>query len=427
MKSIFKQKRSCCLLISIFLVLSTILASSFIVNANDPNDYYMVRFNNIPSIEKREILSSYLEFHRYLGDEIFICEIPKNNIQYIETEESVKFIEIIKPNYKISPSLTDKKEVTELIICTYTLGDVEPVAGKIKEMGGRIKETQKIGIPRIYATVYPKIISAIAEIKDVYYIQEDIDETEFLDLITTTTYMGMDAAQIGGFTGTGIMGEVQDGGCQMSHPDFDVDYYDGPVSTDAHGTCTYGIVFSEGTNDIRAQGTLYDAISVFADYNVQTQYNSVLRLWRGTFSSGNAGQNGLFQSNSWGHMGSNGGVYNSYTNEADEASYDYQNLLALWAAGNSNYGVFKGSLSYQAACKNGLTVGAVWHKNTASMSDDDWHSGGIGNTPSQGPLCSSRSNSKILATSNHITSSTDYLYRISSLNRIFNENIFNII
>ena len=92
----FKEKRSCCILISIILVLSTILASTLVVNADDPDrNYYIVHFNKIPTTEEREILSSYMEFHRYLGNEIFVCEIPENNIQLIKTEESIKFMEII--------------------------------------------------------------------------------------------------------------------------------------------------------------------------------------------------------------------------------------------------------------------------------------------------------------------------------------------
>jgi hypothetical protein len=293
-------------------------------------------------------------------------------------------------NEKISKKLTDSKGKIDIMITTNSLNDVKSVAQIIKSKGGEISFIQDKGVPRIWAKFDTSMINEIANIPEIYYIEPDLEEIDFLDLITTNTYMGMDSAQTGGFTGSGIMGEVQDSGCEMAHPDFDVDYYDGPVSVGDHGTCTYGIVFSLGTNDMDAQGTLYDATSVFADYDAQTEYNSVARLWAGTFSSGNAGQNGLFQSNSWGHMYFDGGIYTSWANEADQASSDYPNLLVLWAAGNSNYGVFKGSLSYEAACKNGLTVGAVWHKNTASMADDEWLSGGAGNTPSQGPCADDR-------------------------------------
>jgi len=350
--------------------------------------YFVVHFTNLPSVEKREQLSQIMEFHRYLGSGRFVCEIPLSLVRLISSEQSVIGVELVKSEDKISPELNYAIGTTDIVLSTYELGDVDSVAQKIEAVGGAVTRCQKIGVPRIWATIDASLIDDVVNIPEVYFMQADFDEIEFLDKITTTTYMGMDAPQAGNFTGSGIMGEVQDGGCEMDHPDFDVDYYDGSISVDKHGTCTYGIVFSLGTNDIRAQGTLYDAVSVIADYDDNSQYDSVAHLWNGQFTSGNAGMHGLFQSNSWGHIilwpytypG-----YDEYTSEADKACYDYPNVLVLWAAGNSDVGVMKGSLTSEAQSKNGLTVGAVWHKDTADMSDDEWANQGFGNTPSQGP------------------------------------------
>ena len=387
-KNKIKINKGWCLSVSLLLMLSTFVMSSVVGaegNADD-NDYFIIQFTGLPSFEKREQLSGMMEFHRYLGSGRFVCEFPVNLVSKISSYPSVLGFELIKPRDKISEELAYVSGTTNILLSTYELEDVTTVAEELEVMGGFVTRTQNVGVPRIWATIDASLVENVAAILDVYFIQADTDEINFLDKITTTTYMGMDAAQTGSFTGSGIMGEVQDNGCQMNHPDFSVDYYDGPVSVDDHGTCTYGIVFSQGTNDIKAQGTLYDAVSVFADYNENSQYNSVDRLWNGQFSSGNAGQNGLLQSNSWGHLPFFGyGGYGSYTAEADQASYDYPNTLVLWAAANSNNGVQKGSLSNEAQCKNGLTVGAVWHKDTADMSDDDWHASGSGNTPSQGP------------------------------------------
>ncbi|MFO7618516.1 MAG: Ig-like domain-containing protein [Thermoplasmata archaeon] len=258
------------------------------------------------------------------------------------------------------------------------------IAAAAESFGAEIHRIQDKGVGRIWVSVPASKYDRLAEISGVEAVETDSDPIEFLNLITTNTYMGHDAAQLGGFTGAGIMGEVQDGGCQVTHPDFSVDYTDGSVLAADHGTCTFGIVFSQGTNDMNAEGIIPDAVSVFADYVDNTQYNSVAHVWNGQFTSGNAGMNGVFQSNSWGHAPMDG-TYLAYAEECDQSSYDYPKTLVLWAAGNSNSGVYKGSLSQEAVCKNGLTVGAIWHENTASMADDSWYSGGTGNTPSQGP------------------------------------------
>jgi len=263
------------------------------------------------------------------------------------------------------------------------------ISNAVRSLGGDIQRFQDQGVGRIWVDIAPSMIDKLGKIPGITTVQEDTGPIEFLDFISSNTYMGHDSAQAGGFTGSGILGEVQDGGCDVDHPDFAMDYTDGIVAAANHGTCTYGIVFSQGTNDMQAEGMIPDAVSVFADYNDNSKYNSVAHVWDGQFTSGNAGMNGVFQSNSWGY-GPLDGTYDAHTEEADTAAYDYPYTTVLWAAGNSNSGVFKGSLSKEASGKNGLTVGAVWHENTASMADDSWYSGGSGNSPSQGPAADGR-------------------------------------
>ncbi|MCK4718452.1 MAG: S8 family serine peptidase, partial [Thermoplasmata archaeon] len=99
--------------------------------------------------------------------------------------------------------------------------------------------------------------------------------------------------------------------------------------------------------------------------------------------------NGLFQSNSWGHvLGS--GQYNNYAAESDTAIYNHPRVMILWALGNSDSGVRTGNIGNEAASKNGLSVGGIFHENTADMSDDAWHNNGPGGTPSMGPTADGR-------------------------------------
>jgi len=353
--------------------------------------YFRVQFNELPGAAERQRLQQQMQFHRYLGEGKFVCELPMAAADAVSSNPSVTGFEPVRPADKIAPGLNQATGHTDIVLSTYDVEDVKDVAKELEALGATVTRTQTTGAPRIWASADASLVDAMAHVSDVYHMEYDTEEVEFMDKITTTTYMGMDDPQTGSFTGSGIMGQVQDGGCELNHPDFNVDYYDGSVSTGDHGTCTYGIVFSLGTNDMNAQGTLYDATSVFADYNDNSQYDSISHLWNGQFTSGNAGQNGLFQSNSWGHFAFMGyGGYDSYSAESDQASVDYPNLLPLWAAGNSNNGVQEKSLSAEAQSKNGLTVGAIFHQDTADMSDDEWRNDGAGMTPSQGPTADGR-------------------------------------
>ena len=392
MKQKFLIKVWCFLILLILLISINYVSSYTIVKETfeeTEKNYYIVQFNFLPTGDKITQLELKMKFHRYLGDYQFVCEIPDEMMDALKSDSEIINIIKINPLDKISNILKGKYGEIRVLISTYDLNSVYKTALGIKSLGGTIHKMQENGVPRIWASIDNKKIKNIAEIPDVYYIDYDYDKISFMNLITSNPYMGMDAAQTGGFKGSGIMGAVQDNGCQLTHPDFDVDYTDGTVVADSHGTCTYGIVFSLGTNDMNAQGTLYQANSAFQDWDVGI-YNSVSHCWNGQFSSGNAGQNGLFQSNSWSSGGTLNGQYDSNSNAADTACNDFPNCLVLWAAGNSNNGVYKGSISKNGASKNGLTIGAVWHDDTADMSDDEWYSGGTGNTPSQGPCADGR-------------------------------------
>ncbi len=55
----------------------------------------------------------------------------------------------------------------------------------------------------------------------------------------------------------------------------------------------------------------------------------------------------------------------------------------FYSAGN--YGTGPETISKDSAAKNVLCVGAVFHQNTETLSDDQWENHGYGSTPSQGP------------------------------------------
>ncbi|MCK5397389.1 MAG: S8 family serine peptidase, partial [Thermoplasmata archaeon] len=166
-------------------------------------------------------------------------------------------------------------------------------------------------------------------------------------------------------------------------------YTDGVTHDGDHGTCTTGIVFADGTDNIDAQGIAYEAVGTFADYATGRAL-TVTNLWNGDFNEGSAGMNGIVQSNSWGAPVTLDGTYTSYAAENDQAIWDNPNVLTLWASGNSNSGTSEGLLNVDSVAKNGMCIGAIFHKGTATMTDDEYVLQSSGNTPSRGPAADGR-------------------------------------
>ena len=184
-----------------------------------------------------------------------------------------------------------------------------------------------------------------------------------------------------GYSGTGISGEVLDGGTMVAHQDFDgiQTHPNTNVANGDHGTCTYGIVFGNGDRDgdgvatatgMMPSGTGWAAF--YGDLN-GSRFNHSQDLV-------NPPMNCLFQSNSWG--GGRTGIYNAQSNEMDNIIFNLD-ILILNSMSN---GSFNTAVRPQAWAKNVVSVGGINHKDTVTASDDEWGGGcEPANCASQGP------------------------------------------
>jgi serine protease AprX len=170
-----------------------------------------------------------------------------------------------------------------------------------------------------------------------------------------------------GTCGQGVRGEVLDGGFESTHQDFDGVILHGSNTAASHGTSTYGIVFGNGNRDGdgNAQGLgqlVCGAQGIAADYDFLTDRFAHTQRLKGSpyFAS--------FQSNSWGNALTT--AYNSISSEMDDIVW---RLDIAIAQSQSNAGTQ--SSRPQAWAKNVISVGGVYHFNTASTTDDRWNSG----------------------------------------------------
>ncbi len=318
----------------------------------------------------------------YMQQNTYIAQVPGSALKSLEALPVVVWTGHYHPAYKIQAGLLQRTEdQIEVNMVIFRALDDEArrkeIHDAVNSLGGEISFEDPYSMA-IRALVSPTAIPGLAALPQVSWIDRYDPPVTNMNNIRNTT--GANIALSGGFNGSGITGEVKDNGIDQGHPDFGnlVGTYGGPV-VDSHGTCTFGIVFGDGSGSSNATGMMPNGSGVFCDWYVSRggSLNNLTNTW-----------GGVFQSNSW-SQGWTDSSYDSYSQEDDQAIVDYDAMM-FYSASNSNYGVGAETCSVDAAAKNTVAVGAVFHQNTATLSDDQWENHGSGSTPGQGPAADGR-------------------------------------
>jgi serine protease AprX len=345
-----------------------------------PNNYYLIQCNGpiqpewIPMLQEKGV-----KILGYIPDYAYVVRMNEVTRALVEQFPFVRWTGFYHPAYKIDPNLRRSGGDIELNVVVFRenglVGNVTEVATKIKEMGGEILYNGKDNSVLIVKIDASKIVE-IAFLPQVEWIDESGKKVTCMDNVRIFT--GADTAFTCGYDGSGIVGEVKDDGFDQGHPDFvgQILGTDGGPPAAAHGTCTFGIVFSSGANNAQARGMLPNGDGVFCYYDV-SRLSSMLNLenmW-----------GGLFQSNSWG-QGSYNASYSSYSSEDDMAISSCDKITMIYSAGNrGNNG--PSSLHQDAVAKDIISVGGVVHHNNELREDDNWGApgGSITRPASYGP------------------------------------------
>jgi len=316
----------------------------------------------------------------YLQDFTYIMALDPDLARSVAALPEVLWIGDFHPAYKTEKGLLKRGGAQEVNILIWPDFSGRRHAGtvgqRIRQMGDVLTFSEE-GNSILRARLTSDQIRTLAAMPEVHWIDRYDPPQAAMNLVRDFT--GADTVEtLGGFDGTDIIGEVKDNGCDTDHPDFgNLIGTQGTVVEADHGTCTFGIVFSDHSGD--AKGMLPAAGGVFCDWN-ESRLSSMVNLKNSWL--------GLFQSNSWSN-GTQDADYNAYSTENDQAVND-TDLTMLYCAGNSLHGVGAYTVSRDSAAKNVICVGAVYHQNTASLSDDQWENHGNGFTPGQGPARDNR-------------------------------------
>ena len=330
----------------------------------------------IRSLEKQGVM-----FISFLQDFTYITLLNPELEAHVSALPEVLWVGDFHPAYKIQQGLlgpAGRNEVNILVWPDFRgQSNKAVVKEKIQDLVNGLTYSDDVSMI-LRARLTADQIVALTGLPEVHWIDRYTQPQTAMNLVRQFT--GADtAASGGGFDGNGIVGQVKDNGCDTGHQDFDnlIGTY-GSVSTQAHGTCTFGIVFSTHTGN--AKGMMYNGGGVFCDWG-QSRSASISNL-KNTWG-------GVFESNSWFMTYTLDGDYSSYSYDNDAAVNNYD-VSMLYAAANSDYGVGSETISQDSAAKNVICVGAVYHWDTVTLTDDEWVNYGSGWTPCQGPAADGR-------------------------------------
>ncbi|MBN1424521.1 S8 family serine peptidase [Candidatus Fermentibacteria bacterium] len=318
----------------------------------------------------------------YVPEFTYLVNLQESDRARVAGLPLTRWIGEFHPAYKIQAGLLGSDEGDlELNVMYFrevtSNGRPDRLMEIVARCGGIVTEDDGL-FPLLRIRCAPRWIQTLASLPEVRWIDRYDPPVRAMNY--TRVAVGAGTAAAGGFTGSGIVGEVKDDGIDQTHQDFGnlIGTYGSPA-VDSHGTCTFGIVFGDGTGSANATGMMPSGSGVFANWS--TSRSASIQNLKNTWG-------GVFQTNSW-IQGNLDGDYSSYSNQNDDAVV-LHDVLMLYSAGNSNYGVGSQTVSQDAVGKNVIAVGAVCHFNTVDLSDDRWQNGGSGNTPSQGPAADSR-------------------------------------
>lgn len=373
------------------------------VNAN--NTEWIVQFkNHITELDKRNLNSNGFKVYAYIPDDALIVRGPAAALTILNKNANVQAVVAYAPSMKISTlfgalsSLTTQAKET-FIVSLFEANDLRSAAIQIKKISKDILVQVASGNSLVVTATRGdvKTIAGISAVENIQpYVQveplksilteEDLkdapltagDYSDINGYETGTKVMNFDAAWVMGLHGENQVVGMADtgldsGDAKAIHPDFvgavksgyAVGLY-GKTWADpmGHGTHVAGSVLGRGT---ASHGLLHGG-AYAAQIVVQGMWSPMLnnlsvpsdlgKMFSQAYTDG-----ARIHTNSWG-AAANFGAYDKLAMTVDQVMFEKQDMLILFAAGNSGLDMDKdgridpNSIGSPGTAKNALTVGA---------------------------------------------------------------------
>ncbi len=335
---------------------------------------YIVQFVTQPLEEFRQaIVQLGGSIYDYVGNHAYIVKLPGMARAEVGQLPFVRWIDKFHGEYRLDGLIQDGLNggtlppTARYNVVVFERGPAQKdlVASRIVAMGGSIDLNYPSGF-RFEATLNAEMIVALAGMDEVSFIDPWGEPEHDMDVarqISGATYIEPLGSPL--FDGTGVRGEVMDGGAQLSHPEFTAAAGFLPlaahlaVNSDSHGTSTSGQIFAHGVNP-QAKGLLSKGQGFISAYSpAPDRYALTADLVDPTDI-----YKCVFQSNSWGDPQTT--QYTSKSQELDDIIF-INDIVICQSMSNTN----SQSARPQAWAKNMVSVGGVDHVNTLSKTDDN--------------------------------------------------------
>ncbi|CAG1004116.1 Serine protease AprX [Methanosarcinales archaeon] len=357
-------------------------------NQADENGYYLVQFKGYTKEEwKQALRASGAVLYDYVPNNAFIAMMNSSVKSQVEALDSVKWVGIYEPGYRISPALSSSAAIMgqgsvneNITVLLFDATENKRVSDEITGLGGEILSNSG---DRIRVSIAKTKIPDVARINGVSWMEKYVRPVLMNDVAAniTTAYSFRNTH---GLTGAGQIVAVADTGLDTGvndttmHDDIEgrivalIDLSgNGAADTfSGHGTHVAGSVLGNGARS----GGQFKGMAPGAQLVFQAVEST-----RDSLSGIPSDLNILFQqaydqgarihSNSWGYINYNG-VYNFDSKDTDNFVWNHQDMLILFAAGNegvdgnSNGVIDQDSIAPPATAKNSLSIGSSENNRT---------------------------------------------------------------
>jgi len=313
------------------------------------------------------------ELLSYIPNNAYVVRMDERAREAVESMSFVRYVGNYEPAYRLDLRIVQRLLSNTLGTARYSIlladktQDNKAVeARRIAAIGGIVNDATPGG-RLMEATLTPSQLVQVANSSNVLWINPWGPYEQ--DMNIARIVHGTDALETAtGYTGQGVIGMVRDGGLRNTHVAFQ---HDPPIilsntGDTSHGTCTYGIIFGDGTSGPLGRGVLPDAQGVF-----RAGLTTGAARWNET-NSAIQSNHVVFESNSTGSPR----TFNYLAESAnmDDIIFDLNILICQSQSNAGNQ-----DSRPQAWAKNMVSVGGINHEGTVTMGDDNWSfSGSIG-------------------------------------------------
>jgi len=344
-----------------------------VLTAKPDSQLYIVQFYTQPVQEFHDAISAYGGVVRkYIAQYAYLVQMSAPVKSMVETLPYVRWIGVYYPAYRLEEfmirNLANAQQKYPLLRYNIQVLSIEQkpiVANRIETLGG-VVDSADAGKFLVVATLTPDQLFTVASWDEINFIDRWSAMESDMDIVRE--FGGANYIEdVAGYNGSGVRGEIFDGG-YVTHVDFAnrVSPHGTSSTGDSHGAACLGINFGNGTADPKGRGLLPKGIGFIGDYDyvglngpnrythtgeeVQDPYNCV-------FESASVGDSQVTQ-------------YTTISADTDDSLFDFDIIHCQSQSNTGNQ-----NSRPQAWAKNIVSCGGTYHYDTLTRDDDRWNGG----------------------------------------------------